>query len=145
MQRFQSPHQRMLVIGLTGGIASGKSTTSKLLSNAHRIPVIDADFLAMQAVSPGTRGLSRVVAAFGPSVLLPDGSLDRKKLGTVIFHNEERRRALNSIVHPAVKWAMVKAVVKCWVTGAKVCVLDVPLLIETGLWRWVGKVVLVYW
>ncbi|RDB22987.1 Dephospho-CoA kinase [Hypsizygus marmoreus] len=133
----------MLVIGLTGGIATGKSTVSKLL-RARKIPVVDADVLARQVVEPGTSGLKKIVSYFGPDVLLPDGTLDRKKLGSIVFNNEEKRKKLNSIVHPAVRWAMFRKVVEYWVGSEKYCVLDVPLLIEGGVWKWVGKVVVVY-
>jgi dephospho-CoA kinase len=133
------------VVGLTGGISTGKSTVSKLLSNVHHIPVIDADILAREAVAPGTSGLSRIVSVFGPSILLPDGTLDRKNLGSIVFNDEARRRQLNAIVHPAVRWRMLAAVLKCWMKGEKVCVLDVPLLVEGGLWKWVGMIVVVYW
>ena len=82
-----------------------------------------------------------------PSVvgLLPDGTLDRPKLGRVVFADEGRRRALNAIVHPAVRREMFWSVLRHWWRGERVCVLDVPLLIEGGLWKWVGKVVVVYW
>ncbi|KDQ10154.1 hypothetical protein BOTBODRAFT_58238 [Botryobasidium botryosum FD-172 SS1] len=135
----------MLVIGLTGGIASGKSTVSHLLAS-HNIPIIDADVLARRVVLPGTRAHAAIVAAFGPEILLPDGSgaLDRAKLGAIVFNDESMRRRLNAIVHPAVNRAMLWAVVGCWVRGEKMCVVDVPLLVETGSWKWVGKVVVVY-
>lgn len=134
----------MLVVGLTGGIATGKSTVSNLLKNKG-IPIIDADILARQVVEPGTPALTRISEYFGPDVLLQDGSLDRKKLGSIIFNDEVKRKKLNSIVHPAVRKAMFLAVLKNWAQGKKYVILDVPLLIEGGLWKWVGKVVLVYW
>ncbi|KAF7318136.1 CoaE-domain-containing protein [Mycena chlorophos] len=133
----------MLVVGLTGGIATGKSSVSNLLK-AKQIPLIDADVLAREVVAPGTAGLAKIVAYFGPEILLPDGSLDRKKLGSIIFNDEAKRRKLNSIVHPAVRRAMLWGVVKNWIAGSKYCVLDVPLLIESGLWKYYGKVVVVF-
>ncbi|KAG6917315.1 hypothetical protein DXG01_002973 [Tephrocybe rancida] len=133
----------MLVIGLTGGIATGKSSVSKLLK-AKKIPVVDADVLARVVVMPGTRGLKKIVKEFGTEVLQEDGSLDRKKLGEIIFNDEAKRKKLNAIVHPAVRWAMFKKVIEHWVGSEKYCVLDVPLLIEGGVWRWVGQVVVVY-
>ncbi|KAF8065334.1 dephospho-CoA kinase-domain-containing protein [Lyophyllum atratum] len=133
----------MLVIGLTGGIATGKSTVSRILKD-KKIPVVDADVLARQVVEPGTTGLKKIVKEFGSEILLPDGTLDRKKLGTVVFNDEEKRKKLNAIVHPAVQWAMFMKVIGLWVNSEKYCVLDVPLLIEGGLWKWVGKVVVVY-
>ncbi|KAJ6607921.1 dephospho-CoA kinase-domain-containing protein [Mycena sp. CBHHK59/15] len=134
----------MLVVGLTGGIATGKSSVSNLLKAKH-IPIVDADVLARQVVEPGTPALKKIVASFGSDVLQDDGSLDRKKLGSIIFNDESKRRKLNSIVHPAVRRAMLWNVIKHWLSGRKYCIVDVPLLIEGGLWKWVGKVVVVYW
>jgi dephospho-CoA kinase len=133
----------MLVVGLTGGIATGKSTVSNLLKS-QQIPVIDADILAREVVQPGTKGLAQIVAHFGPEVLLPDGTLDRKKVGAIIFNNEAERKKLNSIVHPAIWRAIFWNVFWCWLRGEKLCVVDAPLLIEGGLWKWMGKVVVVY-
>jgi len=134
----------MIVVGLTGGIASGKTTVSNFIK-AKNIPVIDADVLAREVVRPGTPGLEKIVKHFGDSILLPDGSLDRKKLGSIIFNDEIKRRKVNSIVHPEVSWAMFWRIFWCWVGGEKFCFVDVPLLIEGGLWKCMGKVVLVYW
>ncbi|KAI1794716.1 CoaE-domain-containing protein [Ganoderma leucocontextum] len=133
----------MLVIGLTGGIATGKSTVSTLL-RAHHVPIVDADVLARKVVEPGTPALAAIVREFGPDVLLPDGTLDRPKLGRIVFADEAARRTLNGIVHPAVRREMFWSVLRYWWRGERVCVLDVPLLIEGGLWKWVGKVVVVY-
>ncbi|KAH7889186.1 dephospho-CoA kinase-domain-containing protein [Phlebopus sp. FC_14] len=133
----------MLVVGLTGGIATGKSTVSNLFKS-YSTPIIDADVLARSAVAPGTHALSQIVSAFGPSVLLPDGTLDRKKLGSIVFNDETKRKTLNGIVHPAVTRSILWGVLKCWIRGEKMVVVDVPLLIEGGLWRWMAKVVVVY-
>ena len=78
---------------------------------------------------------------FGEDILLPDGYLDRPKLGAIVFNDEAQRKKLNGIVHPAVWRAMFWAVLRAWARGSKVCVLDTPLLIEGGLWKWMGKVV----
>jgi dephospho-CoA kinase len=129
---------------LTGGIATGKSTVSNLLKAKH-IPIVDADILARQVVEPGTPALAKIVSFFGPEILQSDGTLDRKKLGSVIFNDEVKRRKLNSIVHPAVRYAMLWGVLKHWLQGSKYCILDVPLLIEGPLWKLVGTVVVVYW
>lgn len=133
----------MLVVGLTGGIATGKSTVSTLFKS-RQIPVIDADVLAREVVQPGAKGLTQIVASFGSELLFPDGTLDRKKLGAIIFNNEVKRKKLNSIIHPAVSRAILWNVFLCWLRGEKLCVVDVPLLIEGGLWKWMGKVVVVY-
>ncbi|KAI4522116.1 CoaE-domain-containing protein [Schizophyllum commune Loenen D] len=132
----------MLVVGLTGGIATGKSTVSKLLKDAD-IPIVDADVLARQVVEPGTPALKKIVKAFGPQILLEDGSLNRKALGEIIFNDAEKRKVLNGIVHPAVRWAMVRAIVWAWLMGKRVCVADVPLLVESGIWRFVAQTVVV--
>lgn len=94
---------------------------------------------------PGTSGHKKIVAYFGKEVLLENGALDRKKLGAIVFADEEKRKKLNAIVHPAVRWMMLEKVMTNWLGGEKYCVLDVPLLIEGGLWKWMGKVVVVYW
>ncbi|KJA28296.1 hypothetical protein HYPSUDRAFT_692004 [Hypholoma sublateritium FD-334 SS-4] len=133
----------MLVIGLTGGIATGKSTVSSLLK-ASNIPIVDADVIARQVVEPGTPALAKIRKAFGDEVLLPNGGLDRKKLGSIIFNDDTKRRQLNKIVHPAVRKAMLWQVLGFWLRGYKYCVMDVPLLIEGGLWQWAGLVVVVY-
>ncbi|KIJ34681.1 hypothetical protein M422DRAFT_181728, partial [Sphaerobolus stellatus SS14] len=132
------------VVGLTGGIATGKSTVSTLLKS-YGIPVIDADVLAREVVAPGTRGLSQIVKEFGQDILKDDGTLNRPKLGDVVFRDESKRKKLNAIVHPAVRRAMLWSVFKCWMRGERLCVLDVPLLIEAGLWKWCGWIVVVYW
>ncbi|KIL67048.1 hypothetical protein M378DRAFT_177534 [Amanita muscaria Koide BX008] len=129
---------------MLGGIATGKSTVSRLLQTKHHIPVIDADVLARQVVEPGKCAYRKVVREFGTSILLPSGQIDRKKLGEIVFNDESKRKRLNGIVHPAVTWAMVVEVVKHWWKGSRWVVLDVPLLIEGGLYKWVGEVVVVY-
>jgi len=131
------------VVGLTGGIATGKSTVSSLLKN-QGIPLVDADVLARIAVLPGSRGYSQIVKHFGQDILSPDGSIDRKKLGAIIFNDLSKRKILNGIVHPAVRRLMLWEVLKAWLTGKEACVLDVPLLIEAGLSKWVGMIVVVY-
>ncbi|KAI0797445.1 CoaE-domain-containing protein [Abortiporus biennis] len=133
----------MLVVGLTGGIATGKSTVSNLFKS-HNIPIIDADLIAREVVLPGTPTLGKIVKYFGEDILLEDGTLNRPKLGSIIFNDAEKRRVLNGIVHPAVKKAMFWSMLRCWWRGERVCIMDVPLLIESGLWQFVGKIVVVY-
>ncbi|KAG8924365.1 hypothetical protein FRC02_010474 [Tulasnella sp. 418] len=133
----------MLVVGLTGGIASGKSTVSSLFG-AHHIPIVDADILARKVVEPGKPAYSKIVSYFGREVLLPNGNIDRPKLGSIIFNDDAKRKKLNSIVHPAVRKAMAWEVLKFWIRGEKICIVDVPLLIEAGLWQYVGRVIVVY-
>lgn len=122
----------MKLIGLTGGIASGKSTAGRLLKNAG-VAVIDADVVAREAVDVGSPGLAAVVAEFGSGVLLPDGSLDRKTLGALVFANDELRRKLNAIVHPAVAQLAFEKLEALRAAGTAVAVYEVPLLFENGL------------
>ncbi|KAJ7669441.1 dephospho-CoA kinase-domain-containing protein [Mycena polygramma] len=133
----------MLVVGLTGGISTGKSSVSNLLKK-KQIKVIDADVIAREVVEPGTPALAKITTYFGPEILRSDGTLDRKKLGSVIFCDEAKRRKLDSIVHSAVQRAMLWEILKHWISGRNYVVVDVPLLIESGLWKWVGMVVVVY-
>ncbi|OWZ49297.1 dephospho-CoA kinase [Cryptococcus neoformans var. grubii Br795] len=136
----------MLIVGLTGGIASGKSTVSKLLSERHHLPIIDADLIARGVIEPGTSGYSLVVTHFGPDrILQEDGvSLDRGAIGDIIFHDPEERKWLNGVVHPRVKKEMVKRIIRYWLKGEWCVIVDVPLLIEAGMWKWVGDTVVVY-
>jgi len=116
-------------VGLTGGVASGKSTVSAMLAELGAV-VIDADVLAREVVAPGTDGLAEVVEAFGPDVLGSDGALDRPALGAIVFGDEARRRVLEGIIHPRVR-ARAAAIEATAPPGA-VVVHDIPLLTETG-------------
>src|SRR3982751_3304409 len=91
----------MYLIGLTGGIASGKSVVAERLAS-HGAVVVDADVLARRVVEPGTPGLARIAEEFGPSVIAPDGTLDRAALGAIVFTDPEKREALNAITHPEI-------------------------------------------
>ncbi|MFO7249913.1 MAG: dephospho-CoA kinase [Actinomycetes bacterium] len=119
-----------LKVGLTGGIGSGKSEVSKRLA-AHGAIVIDADRIAREVVEPGTPGLVRVVEEFGPEVLRADGSLDRQRLGSIVFADPERLAALNAIVHPLV--AARAAELQEAAPDDAIVVYDVPLLVENNL------------
>jgi dephospho-CoA kinase len=120
----------VLKVGLTGGIGSGKSAVSALLAE-HGAVVVDADLLAREVVEPGTVGLERVVAEFGPEVLRPDGTLDRAGLARVVFPDPQRREALNAIVHPLVAARTAELVAAA--PPRSVVVHDVPLLTENAL------------
>ncbi|GAA3658097.1 dephospho-CoA kinase [Nonomuraea antimicrobica] len=120
----------MLKIGLTGGIGSGKSEVSKRLS-AKGAMVIDADKIAREVVAPGTPGLARVVARFGDEVLHPDGSLNREKLGSLVFADSEQLAALNGIVHPLVGERVAQLQREAALDA--IMVYDVPLLVENKL------------
>jgi dephospho-CoA kinase len=116
-------------VGLTGGVASGKSTVSAMLDDLGAV-VIDADALAREVVEPGTPGLGAVVAEFGAEVLTDDGRLDRAKLGALVFADRTRRAALEAIVHPLVR-ARAAEIEEAAPAGVLV-VHDIPLLVETG-------------
>ena len=116
-------------VGLTGGVASGKSTVARLLAE-HGAVVIDADAIAREVVERGTPGLAAVVEAFGPELLTPEGDLDRPAMGRLVFGDDEKRRLLESIVHPLVfeRYAELEGA-----TGPDDLVVhDIPLLAETG-------------
>ena len=120
----------MYLIGLTGGIASGKSTVARRLVE-HGAIHLDADQLARRVVEPGSPGLEAVVAAFGEGVRRPDGTLDREKLGAIVFHDDEARARLNAIVHPAVRELSARMIAKAEQEDPDaVVVYDVPLLVE---------------
>jgi dephospho-CoA kinase len=152
----------MLLLGLTGSIATGKSTVSSLLSSPpYSLPLIDADLLARQVVEPGTYGYRQVVSTFGPStpdLLLPADDpkfpdtgkgrwLNRPALGRRVFGEDpervEARRKLGRIIHPLVRLGMLRAVLWHFLKGESVLVLDVPLLFEGGLDMFCGAVVVV--
>lgn len=119
----------MTRIGLTGGIASGKSTVSARLAELGAV-VIDSDLLAREVVSPGTLALAAVVAEFGEQVLTPDGRLDRSELGQLVFADPDARRRLEAIVHPLVR-SRAAELEDAAPTGS-VVVHDIPLLVESG-------------
>lgn len=154
----------MLIIGLTGSIATGKSTVSRILSSPpYNLPIVDADLIARQVVEPGTAGYNAILKHFGPStpdLLVPPSEemplngptgkgrpLNRPALGRKVFGESEEaksnRKVLNGIVHPAVRKAMFWAVIRHWLTGNWAVVMDVPLLYESKLDRYVGAVVVV--
>ncbi|WP_418059341.1 dephospho-CoA kinase [Pimelobacter simplex] len=116
-------------VGLTGGIASGKSTVSSILSELGAV-VIDADLIAREVVARGTPGLAAVVEAFGPEMLTADGDLDRPRMGALVFADEARRRVLEGIVHPLVfeRYAELEAAAP----ADGIVVHDIPLLVESG-------------
>ncbi|WP_433509831.1 dephospho-CoA kinase [Nonomuraea sp. CA-143628] len=120
----------MLKIGLTGGIGSGKSEVSKRLA-ARGAVVIDADKIAREVVEPGTPGLARVVGVFGEEVLHPDGSLNREKLGAIVFADPDKLATLNGIVHPLVGERV--ADLQSRTADDAIMVYDVPLLAENRL------------
>jgi dephospho-CoA kinase len=134
---------RMQIIGLTGGIGSGKSTVSGMLRDlgAH---IVDADEGARLAVAPGSEGLAEVVQSFGTEILDQSGNLDREKLADMAFADPDSLARLNAITHPRVRSWMVDEIQAAEAAGAKVVVLDVPLLYESGLEAGLPEVVVVW-
>lgn len=132
-----------LVIGLTGGIASGKSTVSNFFKEMN-ITVVDADIEARLAVMKGETAYFKIIAEFGEEILLADGEIDRPKLGSIIFHQVEKRQLLNDIVHPEVRKRMTDQVETAKKNGEEVIVLDIPLLFESKLTNMVDKTLLVF-
>ncbi|WP_274557156.1 dephospho-CoA kinase [Streptomyces spiramyceticus] len=120
----------MLKVGLTGGIGAGKSEVSRLFVSYGAV-LIDADKIAREVVEPGTPGLAAVVEAFGEDILAPDGTLDRPKLGSVVFADPDRLATLNAIVHPLV--GARSAELEGGAAADAVVIHDVPLLTENGL------------
>lgn len=121
------------VVGLTGGIASGKSTVARAFASTG-VPVIDADLLAREVVAPGSEGLSALVEAFGDDILAPDGSLDRKALGARVFQNDELRRQLNAITHPRIGRLSAERLAAVD-PSAPYAMYEAALLVENGLHR----------
>lgn len=132
-----------LIIGLTGGIASGKSTISNYLRSLS-LPIIDADVEARLAVEKGEPGYSKIVEHFGTEILLEDGSLNRAKLGEIVFRDEKQRAVLNGIVHPEVRNRMNQKQNEAIAEGHMAVILDIPLLFENKLDSTVDKTILVY-
>lgn len=132
----------MFRVGLTGNIASGKSTVARVWQRLGA-PVIDADVLARRAVAPGSVGLRRIVAAFGPGVLDDAGQLDRAALRDIVFRDPEARAKLEAIVHPEVGRLRREEEARLEAAGERIVVHDIPLLFEAGLDREFDAVVLV--
>lgn len=132
----------MRVIGLTGGIGTGKSTVAGLLRQ-HGFAVVDADRIARESVEPGSPVLADIVAQFGKGVLNPDGHLDRERLGKQVFADPSRLSRLNGITHPAILARMKQEIGQLEKQGVTAVFLEVPLLYETGMDKWCEAVIAV--
>lgn len=130
------------VIGLTGGIATGKSTVAELLK-AHGFKIVDADIASRKAVEKGSEGLKNVVAEFGEEALTEEGEMNREYIGQQIFYDDLKREKLNAIIHPIVREIMENEKKQYLAQGYDV-VMDIPLLFENGLEKNVDEVWLVY-
>ncbi len=133
----------MKVIGLTGGIGTGKSTVARLFREKG-IPVIDLDRIVRDLQKPGKDVYKQIVEVFGREILLEDGTLDRKKLGEIVFADPEKRETLNRIVHPAVLEKLKDLLFKYQASGEELVIVEVPLLYELKLENLFDDVILVY-
>lgn len=124
----------MRTIGLTGGIACGKSTVAAML-RARGVPVLDADQVSRDVTAPGQPALAEIVARFGPEVLRPDGALDRKALGARVVGDFEARAALEAITHPRIRAAIADGLARLRDQGHPFAVVEAALLVETGSYR----------
>ncbi|WP_078379446.1 dephospho-CoA kinase [Sutcliffiella halmapala] len=132
-----------MIIGLTGGIASGKSTVAAMMKDKG-IPIVDADIVAREVVEVGTVTYQEIVTKFGHTILNEDKTLDRTKLGKVIFKSKEKREQLNAIMHPSIRNRMKEKTAAYIESGHDVVVMDIPLLFESKLTHLVEKTILVY-
>ena len=135
--------RRFLLVGLTGGVATGKSTVSAMFA-ALGCLIIDADRLAREVVEPGQPAHTQIVSAFGPGVLRPDGGIDRKALGAVVFADPAARARLESITHPAIRARVRARLAELTAAGFDgIVILDAPVMVESGDSRDVDRLVVV--
>jgi dephospho-CoA kinase len=130
------------LVGLTGGIASGKSTVAEILAR-QGAAIINADVLAREVVEPGHQAWTEIVNAFGTAVLQPDRALDRQKLRAIIFDDPDARKKLESIIHPQVRALAEQRIREHAAAGYVVIIYEVPLLFEGNLQEWLRPVILV--
>ncbi|GKV54570.1 dephospho-CoA kinase [Sporosarcina sp. NCCP-2222] len=131
-----------MIIGLTGSIASGKSTVAAMLREKG-YPIVDADEISRLVVEPGSPVLCEIKKAFGDEVIMEDGQLNRAKLGDLIFNDIEKRQQLNGIIHPAVRKEMLRQKEEWVAKGASTVIMDIPLLFESRLQPFVDKILVV--
>lgn len=132
-----------LLVGLTGGIATGKSTVSEMLRRRGAV-IIDADLLAREVVAPGEPALAAIADEFGPDVIAADGTLDRKKLGAIVFRDAARRTRLEAITHPAIRERFARRIAELTERGFTGLVFfDAPVMIESGTYKHMDRLVVV--
>jgi len=137
------PRRSFLLVGLTGGIATGKSTVTEAFRHLGCV-IIDADVLAREVVEPGEPALTRIVEAFGRGVLRPDGTLDRKALGAIVFGDADKRRRLEAITHPEIRARLDQRLAELAAQGFEgIVVFDAPVMIESGNYRTMDRLVVV--
>lgn len=125
------------LIGLTGGIATGKSTVANYLAKTYNLPILDADIYARDAVSVGSPILSQIAEKYGTEIILSDGNLNRSKLGEIIFHQPEERYWVERVIHPYVRSCFAKAINE---SSANTLILVIPLLFEANLENLVNQI-----
>ncbi|CAL9737170.1 dephospho-CoA kinase Cab5p [Monosporozyma servazzii] len=131
----------MLIVGLTGGIACGKSTVSRRFKERHNIPIVDADKIAKDIVQPGQSAYKKIVNHFKeniPDLLLEDENLNRPALGKWVFAHPDDLKVLNGITHPTIRYVMCQQILGYYLKGYSLCILDVPLLFESRLDQFCG-------
>ncbi|RWS31189.1 dephospho-CoA kinase-like protein [Leptotrombidium deliense] len=134
----------MLIIGLTGGIGSGKSTIARFITEAG-IEVIDSDVIAREVVAPQTKAWFRLREQFGSEIIQSDGFIDRSKLAAIVFSDNSKRKILNNIVHPEIYKEILKRILWLFLKCESLVVLDLPLLYESGyMLKFMAKVIVVY-
>jgi len=129
------------IIGLTGGIATGKTTVANYLASAYNLPILDADIYARDAVCVGSPIVSAIAQRYGTEILLPDGNLNRQKLGEIIFHRPEERNWVESLIHPYVGDRFLQAIAE---SSAQTLVLVIPLLFEAQMTNLVTEIWVVH-
>lgn len=125
------------IIGLTGGIATGKTTVANYLASADNLPILDADIYARDAVSTGSPILDAIAQRYGEQILLPDGSLNRQKLGEIIFNHQDERNWIEGLIHPYVRDRFLKEIAQ---SPSQTLVLVIPLLFEAGMTNLVTEI-----
>ncbi|KAJ3297783.1 hypothetical protein HDU79_002257 [Rhizoclosmatium sp. JEL0117] len=134
----------MRIIGLTGGISTGKSTVSTILRD-YDFPIVDADVIAREVVLPGNPGYRRIVKAFGTDILDPvTGMIDRPKLGARVFSDSSARETINKATHPYIRIEMLRQLLGYFLLGHSAIIYDTPLLFEAGIAKWVHVIMVVY-
>lgn len=132
----------MTVLGLTGGIATGKSTADRIFEK-YGFPVVDGDLVAREIVEVGKPALKKIVDTFGLELLLPNGGLNRQKLGQLIFHDETKRQQLNALLDPYLRQEILSQIKKAQADSPLV-VADIPLLFEAGYQQYMNQIAVVY-
>lgn len=128
------------ILGVTGGIATGKSTVVDIF-RAHGFPIIDGDLIAREVVVPNSPGLAAIVGAFGKEILTEEGTLDRKKLGRIVFQEEEKLNLLNQVLNPFIRSEILRQLQEA---EAPLVIADIPLLFEGHYDQYVDQVAVVY-